>query len=93
MKLQLHIDARKWFQRSAGNTYHSVRIFYSVGAGEPQEHYIPFAYGYDEQWLQTALDWLASEGLAEKGQYGTRYLREDLGGTYSVVDVSRKRDL
>lgn len=87
-KETLHIESRRWFQRTYGNTYHSVRIF--VG---DREHYIPFSYGYGEQWLQTALDWLASEGLAEKGQYGTRYLREELGGTYSCIDVTRKRDL
>jgi hypothetical protein len=23
----LHIEGRRWFQRTAGNTYHTVRIF------------------------------------------------------------------
>lgn len=31
--------------------------------------------------------------IAANAEYGTRYLREELGGTYSVIDVNRKADL
>lgn len=86
----LHIEGRRWFQRTYGNTYHSVRIW--IG-GEMVAH-LPYSYGYGDQFLQTALDWLKANGLApQDAQYGTLYLRETLGGTYSVYDVSRKRDL
>ena len=87
--MSLHIEGRRWFERTNGNTYHSVTIW------KDGEHLVrlPFQYGYGEHWLQTALDYLAENGMAEKGQYGTRYLREDLGGTYSVIDVQRKKDL
>ena len=84
----LHITARRWYQRTYGNTYHSVTIYLN---DNPAVH-IPFAYGYGEQWLQTAVDWLQKNGYPD-AQYGTRYLREVLGGTYSVTDVSRKKDL
>ncbi len=87
--MSLHIEARRWFQRSYGNTYHTVRIW----RGEREGVTLPMAYGYGEQWLQTALDWLALHGEAEPGRYGTLYLREALGGTYSVTDVPRQRDL
>lgn len=86
----LHIEGRRWFQRTWGNTYHSVRIF----ADGKQIAYLPFAYGYGEGWLQTAIDWLKQQELIPAdAQYGTLYLRETLNGTYSVADVTRKRDL
>ena len=94
----LHIEGRRWFQRGPGNTYHSVRIF----ANGEQIAFLPYAYGYGEQFLQTALDYLREKGLIEPQEYhsngnpknyGTLYLRESLGGTYSVIDVERKKDL
>ena len=100
MKTQksLHIEGRRWFQKTYGNTYHSVRIFIK---GE-QVAYLPFRYGYGEGFLQTAWEWLTANGFPELGErnkngslknYGTRYLREVLHGTYSVVNVRRKLDL
>ena len=86
----LHIEGRRWFQRTYGNTYHTARVFID---GE-----LKFCsdrqYGYGEQFLQTALDWMKANGYAPKGaEYGTYYLRETLGGTYSVIDVGRQKDL
>jgi hypothetical protein len=55
---------------------------------------IPFAYGYGEQCLQTALDWLKANGRAPAdAEYGTQYLREVLGASYEIADVDRKREL
>lgn len=93
----LHIEGRRWFQRTYGNTYHSVRI-YEVEENHPSNSYLldylPFNYGYDDQYLQTALDWLKANGYAPAdAPYGTLYLREVLHATHSVVDVKRKRDL
>lgn len=86
----LHVEGRRWFQTSAGNTYHSVRIF---AHGELIAS-LPRRYGYGEGYLQSAIDWLKANGLVPAdAEYGTRYLREVLGGTYSVVDVARERDL
>jgi len=84
----LHISARRWFQKTYGNTYHSVSIYID---GQ-MVHRVPFAYGYGEQWLQTAIDWLRLNGFPD-AEYGTLYLRETLGGTYQCEDVQRKRDL
>jgi hypothetical protein len=88
----LHIDGRRWFQRSAGNTYHSVTVFVN---GETLR--APYSYGYGDQFLQTAGELLAAAGYDVKtnrpGCLGTRHLREELGGTYSVSDVSRKKDM
>lgn len=96
--MTIHIEGRRWFQRGPGNTYHSVRIFRD---GELVAHLTP-TYGYGEQYLQTAFDWLAEHGMPELGErtangsrkhYGTQYLREVMHGTHSVIDVGRERDL
>ncbi len=86
----LHIEGRRWFQRTYGNTYHSVRIWIDG----KHVAFLPYQYGYGEQWLQTALDWLRANNWIPQGQnYGTMYLRETLGGTYSVIDVDRQKEL
>lgn len=88
--MNLHIEGRRWFQKGPGNTYHSVRIF-KDGA---LLVCLPYQYGYGESFLQTAIDWLkANNVVPANAEYGTRYLREELGGTYSVIDVGRKGDL
>jgi len=116
--MSLHIEGRRWFQKTYGNTYHSVRIFKD---GQVIAH-LPYQYGYGDGYLQTALDWLrangnipdvcancgkpreghpqqSGSGLSNHYQhgfmphYGTQYVRETLGGTYSVIDVTRKGDL
>lgn len=85
-----HIEGRRWFQRGPGNTYHSVRIYRD---GQPIAH-LPYQYGYGDQFLQTALDWMKEHGHAPSdAQYGTQYLREVLHSSYSVSDVGRKSDL
>lgn len=88
--MSLHIEGRRWFQRTYGNTYHSVRI---TKDGEPLA-YLPYQYGYGDGYLQTALDWLKANGHApQDAQYGTLYMRETLGASYSVIDVGRQKDL
>jgi len=84
----LHIEGRRWFQKTYGNTYHSVRI-YRTGC---ETVYLPSRYGYGEMFLQTAIAYLRKNGYAD-AQNGTCYLREQLGGTYSVIDVPRQKDL
>jgi len=53
------IDAKRWFQTLYGNTYHSVRVYIdSKLIGE-----CLFTYGYGEQYLQSAFDILAENGI------------------------------
>jgi len=94
--MTLHIEGRRWFNK--GNTYHSVRIFRD---GE-QIALLPYQYGYGDQFLQSAFEWLGNNGMPEllekhangcPKNYGTQYLREVMHGTYSVIDVQRKRDM
>jgi len=55
------ITGRRWFQTTYGNTYHSVQI----RDLEKNEiiSYIPFRYGYGDQYRQTAYDELVKLGL------------------------------
>ena len=56
------IDARKWFDRTYGNTYHSVTVTVKHARKEDLVLRCDFAYGYGEQYLQTAHD-LHSHGV------------------------------
>jgi len=59
MARNITIDARRWFERTNGNTYHSVNVYVNnelIGR-------CPFTYGYGEQYLQTAHDILAKNGI------------------------------
>ena len=95
--MTLHIEGRRWFRRGPGNTYNSVRIFKD---GELLAH-LPQTYGYGDYYLQRAHEWLGANGypeLAERHSNGspkvcmTIWLREH-ASSYSVIDVSRERDL
>ena len=94
----IHISGRRWFQKTHGNTYHSVNIF--IDGKEVAK--LPYQYGYGDQFLQTAWEWLGKNGFPELlerhsngsfANYGTQYLREVMRGSYDVADVQRKKDL
>lgn len=93
-----HIEGRRWFQRTYGNTYHTAYIY----QGDVCLVKLGPTYGYGEGFLQTAFEWLRTHGLPDVYKptknggvtnYGTQYLREVLHSTYSVADVARQRDL
>jgi len=89
----IKITAKKWFQRSYGNTYHSCRVERVSGTGSNYKTeligYVPFTYGYGDHYLNTAAGIM---GMTES------YLRHDLRENRSnyavfVTDVLRKKDL
>lgn len=84
----LHIEGRRWFRKTYGNTYCTARV-YLDGAAPVK---LGPTSGYGDFPLQLAVEWLRTNGYPE-AEYGTEYLRETLGGTYSVTDVARERDL
>ena len=96
--MTIHIEGRRWFQKTYGSTYCTVRIFRD---GE-QIAYLPLEYGYGEYFLQRAFEWLGNNGMPELAEkhangspknYGTAYLRDTMKGSYSVADVARQKDL
>ena len=96
------IDARRYRDRTYGNTYHSVSVYVDgvlVGVE-------PYTYGYGDQWKQTAHTLLQKAGMfletGERLQSGMdkdyydfeNYVRDHRNKfVMSVVDVARKSDL
>ena len=58
----IYIQARKWFDRVNGNTYHTVKIVV-FNHGEETELKTPvLVYGYDDAYQQTACKMLSDAG-------------------------------
>jgi len=88
----LEIIGRRWFQRTYGNTYHTVSILIDGKLVYKSDR----TYGYGDSYLQTAVEWMKGQGLLSENIWGgTRSLREDSGYdfSYSVADVQRQKDL
>ena len=89
------IDARRWFDRTYGNTYHSVTVTVKHARKDDLVLRCDFAYGYGEQYLQTA-----HELLHQAGYFGPEYreLRDSTRYEHkkfhvTCVDVQRKKEL
>ena len=88
----IYLLARRWFQRSYGNTYHTCEIW----VNDRMVHKIPFTYGYGDQWEYNASKWLVDNGFLDRltSYYVSRYCRESgIEYNHTVTDVNRKRDL
>lgn len=81
-----HINARRWFDRKNGNTYHSVSIRLADGTTLTNA----FEYGYGEHFFCTAGQML---GLSDAYKCGHYSFREENGITYDLVDVKARKDL
>lgn len=103
----LIIIGRRWWDRRAGNTYHSVTIMRKEPGG-PWTLIArrPFEYGRDDQYLTTACDVLQDaglwprtgkkmpSGLSEDEYNFLMALRNDRSDLFTTVsDVARKGDL
>jgi hypothetical protein len=85
------IIGRRWFEKTNGNTYHSVSV--SVN-GELIER-VGFAYGYDNSYTQTARAILEKYYKLPLAKYQAIWNLRDNGINIvdSVSDVARKKDL
>lgn len=102
-KIEIEVHGRRWFQKTYGNTYHSVRVFVAVNGKEVLDEVVPFVYGYGDQYRKTAWDLIRKRlpNLAEKIGRGSRDYypagkeleSENIFILYSVRDVDRKKDL
>ena len=85
------IKAKKWFQKTYGNTYHSCLVEKITGKKYKREviGYEPFTYGYGDHYLNTAAKLL---GIAERD---LRQNMMDHREKYLIIalDVNRKKDL
>jgi len=85
------IMGRRWFQKSYGNTYHTVSV---VVNGEPVFD-SGECYGYGDHYVQTAGEWLERNGIiGENHRPLSLYCRErGIDYVCNVSDVARERDL
>ena len=91
------IIGRRWFQRSYGNTYNTVRILVDgkTVANLPEE------YGYGDYYYQRASEWLNDNGYVSlqresNGSLEPLHVLRDQGKIaleYWADDVAREKDL
>lgn len=80
------VIGKRWFDRTYGNTYHSVTIHVN---GETL--YKGCTYGYDNHYKQTARELLKENDYNVPDSYGDFIRLENVD--FDVIDVTRKKDL
>jgi hypothetical protein len=90
----IQIIGKRWFQSTCGNTYHSVTILID----NKEVAYMPFQYGYGDQYLQTARTWLEENKVIKKYDRTPFWqvkdkLKNSKMFIVNVTDVNRKKDL
>ena len=85
------IIGRRWFQKTYGNTYHSVTV---IQDGETVGR-VDCAYGYGDQYIQTAHELLVGAGkfAGDYGDFCADRLEHRDRYTITVSDVARQKDL
>ncbi len=91
------ILGRRWFDKVNGNTYHTSQIM----VDGVTVHTTPFSYGYGDQYIQSASEWLNSNGHIKLEQYPhgnyeplSYYCQDNnIHLECSYVDLPRKKDL
>lgn len=86
------IEGRRWFSTAYGNTYHSVTVWMPNGT----KLRAPYAYGYGEQYMDTALALIAQhfgDGLRDGERLLAYLATKGYWANPRVEDVPRKRDL
>lgn len=93
----IDLKAKEWFDRINGNSYFSAQATINFGMPDEKTVYIPFQYGYGDQYLSTAAHQLQTAGLLPQDEiiYGfTRWCREnDIELRYSKQDKCLQRDV
>ena len=59
----LDINARSWFDKVNGNSYFSGQIVINYGLENEKRFFMPFQYGYGDQYLWEALNTLKRENI------------------------------
>lgn len=98
------IKGVRWFQKSYGNTYHTTYISALINGKWEDIGSTDKEYGYGEQYLVTAGQWLIENGFIEdlsgpqevmgKGyQFNLYTFRQANAIEHFVQDVKRQKDL
>lgn len=94
----VHIQARRWFQKSHGNTYFSLVVDVEIDGKLIEVVNVPFTYGYGDHYDTVALEEFKKAVNIDKElkehSYLSRTLKEAGITVYNhVSDVDRKKDL
>ena len=65
---ELHIEGRRWFQKTYGNTYNTSRTLVVFEDGSTKEYFTPMEYGYGEHFKDLAIQNLVKEGVLPEKQ-------------------------
>jgi hypothetical protein len=94
---RIHVEARTWFDRVNGNTYHAVTVTVNEGMKNETVLKVPFTYGYDRAFIQSAVEALRKAGrikMNENQHNLPRYCRESrIKYTERVEEVRRESEL
>jgi hypothetical protein len=85
----LFIEGRAWFDKTYGNTYHSVRVW----ANGEVIGQVGMTYGYEDHYKQTALEFLKRFGLVSEDISQIWKLRYEGVNVYSVLTYGKKSEL
>lgn len=91
------VIGRRWFDRRYGNTYHTSTVLVNGAL----MYRSPVTYGYDNQYIQTAYDYLQDADIVHPERYsngmpehiGTLCDRVGIDLMCEAADVARKSDL
>lgn len=95
------IVGRRWFDKSAGNTYHDAEIIVH-GSGTKVVHYrTHMTYGYDDSYVETGAKWLDEQKVINRREYANggyqplwQYCKDNgIKLITSVVDVGSRKEL
>jgi len=93
----IDVNCMEWFDKVNGNSYFAGRVTVNFGMPDESTFFMPFQYGYGDQYAQEAKKELVERGFIspEIGYYGIeRFCREN-GIIYrgQLVDKCKNRDL
>lgn len=94
---KLHIEGRRWFQKTYGNTYNTSKTLVVFEDGSTKEFYTTMQYGYGDHYKYIAINNLVKKEVLPKLESDRSYHRADFSDSkikvYSHVIDCLKRDL
>ncbi len=63
------IIGRKWWHKGPGNTYHDAEIIVHGSGKTVLQHRTSYDLGYGEGYVQSAAEWLESQGIIKLERY------------------------
>lgn len=90
----IFLVGRRWFERTNGNTYHTVDIY----VNDEFVHKIPMTYGYGDQYMWNGFAYIVDKYKLLRPCFktpnpGTFCREHNIKFNHTVSDVARKRDL